>query len=98
MADPWLPVATKGCFSLVVMTRAKLVQDRAEIVLHPDCQVLGIIMPDDEGEWAPVSFLTLDTLAAFVAEMQPRRVRVACAPAEDAEKLLALIERRAMVH
>ena len=95
MSNGWTPVATKGFFDLCVITRAKLAEYGT--TLPKGGQFLGVLLPDGS-DGLPVTFLTLEDLAEFVKDMEPRELAVDCAGSEDADVLLALIEGRAAMH
>ncbi len=67
---PWLPVATKGCLNVTVLSRGKA---RTQgILLMPGYDYLLCLYPDGDDEPLYVNSRSLATVLAFLYEMEPR--------------------------
>lgn len=92
--NPWLPIATRGCFDARVWTQARLIEE--------GCAALGpylvVIKPHGEDEeQTPMWFATLDRLAAWVQDMRPRELFAHTAgpeAGEDCDELLNFLRGR----
>jgi hypothetical protein len=86
----WRAVAHKGEFALTVLTPAR-VREKNLTPPATDATLLAFLHSDGEPT-AAVWFTSLQALNAFVQEMEPRFVDIACSPSDDASVVAVLRE------
>src|SRR5258708_7787205 len=88
--NSWTEIARRGELTITVTTRQRAKQN-GRLTLHAEAAFIAELHPDG-GNCVDVNFLSLEDLRAFVREMQPRVIVVACSPAEDRWTLQAQLE------
>jgi hypothetical protein len=84
MNPDWKPVAHRGQLTMIAITlgRAKALG----IPFRAEAALVGELRPD-EGRPIHVSYVSVESMRAFIDEMQPRFVLVEVAPGEDRQEL-----------
>jgi len=98
MRDAWKPVCTRGEFNCAIFTAARLVESGGAAP-HP---FVAFIRPhDDPEDDSALWFESLDSLAEWVREMEPRSMTAHTAgpdAGEDADELLAYLRHGRVRH
>ena len=92
MSDGWGRVADRGELAVQVFTRRWL-GEAADVLLPPGWAFLAKVQPDGGDEF-DMAIESAASLAEYLAQMTPHRVRVNFAPGEEAEPLLELLDAR----
>jgi len=91
MSDPWLPIATRGCLALDVLTKRRA---HGEDIGLGGCEYLLRLRPDGDSSPIDMRCATGEAARLFIAEMQPHTLRLLLAPDEDKGAAIARIEGR----
>ena len=96
MSADWEPACTKGFLSAAIFTARRL----EEQGVTPKRAFLIVVMPDNSepfSMWSP----SLDSVASFVKEMEPRTLECHCAgraDGEDADEIIRFLRRGQRTH
>ena len=87
--DPWLPIATRGCLALDVLTFRRAWSERIFIW---ECNFLLRLKPDGDAEPIDMRSPTAELVRTFIKEMEPHTLRILVADGEDADAVRAAID------
>lgn len=87
----WLPIATRGCLALDVLTFRRA---RAERIFLLDCHFLLRVKPDGDAEPIDIRSPTAESVRSWIREMEPHTLQILVAVGEDADAVRAAIEGR----
>lgn len=89
MTDPWLPICTKGCFALDVLTFERAF---AEDILLLTGEYLLRLKPDGDAEPTDMQALTAESVRSFIRDMEPHTLQFLVADGESVDSVRAAIE------